>query len=359
MPLNEKIDTLLLKASHGEEFSGVVTVQREGERIFESAYGLANRSWGIPNKLDTRFRIASVSKMFTAVAVLQLIEEGKLNLETPVAEYLGFENSTISADVTIYHLLTMTSGIADWFDESGNWEEDWAALCREHPLYLFRRHEDYLPLFINEEPVFPVGEKHHYNGAGYILLGLVIEKAADLCYGDYVDRFIFEPAGMDRSGFPALDDPAPEIAEGYLPHKDENGQITGWKRNVYSTTPDPVGDGGATSTAEDLVRFSRALREGRLLSGDMTGEMLTPKVLANEDQFRGYIWKYGYANYFILSQDQKIVRWGHTGEEDGVSCRLYYYPQENLDLIILGNQSWSAGSLGWKIHDLIFNRPAV
>jgi len=81
--------------------------------------------------------------------------------------------------------------------------------------------------------------------------------------------------------------------------------------------------------------------------------MLAPKVISNDELFRGYSWKYGYGNYFILDQDENIIRWGHTGEEDGVSCRLYYYPKENLDVIILANQSWCAGSLGWKIHDLI------
>ncbi len=353
MTFIEQLNQLLLTTSQEEEFSGVVLLQCDRELLFEGTYGLANRSWKIQNQIDTRFRIASISKMFTAVAVLRLIEEGVLSLDTSVVQCLELDETKIPEEVSIYHLLTMTSGIADWFDESGNWEEDWAALCREHPIYLFRRHEDYLPLFINEEPVFPVGEKHHYNGAGYILLGMVIEKMTGLSYAVAVQKYVFDPAGMDRSGFPALDDVVEEVAEGYIQILDENEKIIGWKTNVYSTTPDPVADGGVTSTAPDLVRFSRALREGHLLSAEMSQEMLTPKVLSSEEQFRGYIWKYGYANYFILDQDEKIVRWGHTGEEDGVSCRLYYYPQENLDVIILGNQSWCAGALGWKIHDLI------
>ena len=353
MLFTDKFNTLLNNLSREEKFSGVITIQREGEVLVEGAYGLANRSWKIKNREDTRFRIASISKMFTAVGILQLIEQGKISLMTPVIEYLGMKSTRIPAEVNVYHLLTMTSGIADWFDESGNWEEDWAALCREHPIYLFRDHEDYLPLFINESPVFPVGEKHLYNGAGYILLGLMIEKATGLSYKEYIHRFIFEPAGMEWSGFQALDEPAEETAEGYIQIEDKDGKITGWKKNIYSTTPEPVADGGASSTAADLVRFSQALRSERLLAADMTREMLSPKVLANEDQFRGYVWKYGYANYFILDQAEKVVRWGHTGEEDGVSCRLYYYPQQELDVIILGNQSWCAGALGWSIHDLI------
>ena len=354
MSLTENLHQLLLDLSQDEKFSGVVSLHREQNTVFEGAYGYANRSWKIHNSLDTRFRIASISKMFTAVALLQLIEEGALALDTRLVDCLDLKDTRIPKEATIYHMLTMTSGIADWFDESGDWEEDWTALCRQHPIYLFRSHEDYLPLFVNEEPAAPVGQKHQYNGAGYILLGLCIEKVSGKSYFDYVRQQIFEPASMGRSGFPALDDPTPEVAEGYLQIKDEEDRILGWKKNIYSTTPDPVADGGATSTAADLARFSRALRKGDFLSTEMTREMLTPKVLANEEQFRGYIWKYGYANYFILDQHENIVRWGHTGEEDGVSCRLYYYPQEDLDVIILGNQSWCAGSLGWSIHDLIF-----
>ena len=355
MTFIEQLNQLLGTASQEGEFSGVIMIERDKDQLFAEAYGWANRSWKIQNQLETRFRIASVSKMFTAVVILKLIEQGSLALETSIKDVLNLKGTKIPDEVTVYHLLTMTSGIADWFDESGNWEEDWAALCREYPIYLFRRHEDYLPLFINEEPVSPVGEKHHYNGAGYILLGMIIEKITGLSYANAVQQLVFDPAGMSRSGSPALDDPAEEVAEGYIQILDENDKTIGWKKNVYSTTPDPVADGGATSTAPDLVQFSQALREGKLLSAEMTREMLTPKVLSSDENFRGYIWKYGYANYFILDQDEMVVRWGHTGEEDGVSCRLYYYPQENLDVIILGNQSWCAGSLGWKIHDLILD----
>jgi CubicO group peptidase (beta-lactamase class C family) len=347
------MNQLLDDKSEEERFSGVVLIQRKDETVMESVYGYANRSWKVKNRANTRFRIASISKMFTAVAVLQLIEEGKLALDTRVIECLDLGNSTIPKDATVYHLLTMTSGMADWFDESGNWEEDWAELCRKHPIYLFRRNEDYLPLFVGEAPLFPVGKKHQYCGASYILLGLMIEQLSGDSYFEYIRRQIFAKAHMLKTDFVALDDVSAEVAEGYLPIADESDKIIGWTKNIYSTTPEAAADGGATSTAPDLIKFSQALRNGLLLSAGMTQEMLTPKVISNEEQFKGYIWKYGYGNYFILDQDETIVRWGHTGEEDGVSCRLYYYPKQDLDVVILANQSWSAGSLGWQIHDLI------
>jgi CubicO group peptidase (beta-lactamase class C family) len=349
----ERLRRFLTGKSHEERFSGVVLIRRNGETLFEAAHGYAHRAWKVKNRMDTRFRIASISKMFTAVAVLQLIDEGKLSPDTSVIECLALRNTRIPKEATVHHMLTMTSGIADWFDESGDWEEDWAELCRRHPIYLLRRNEDYLPLFAMEAPVAPPGGKHRYNGAGYILLGLLVERLSGVSYFDYVRRHVFSSAQMLRSDFLGLDDVHDEVAEGYIPIPDESEKIIGWKKNIYSTTPEAVADGGATSTAADLVRFAQALRSGSLLSAGMTRKMLAPKVAAKDEPFRGYVWKYGYGNAFILDQDHRIVRWGHTGEEDGVSCRLYHYPKENLDVVILANQSWCAGSVGWKIHDLI------
>ena len=351
MTFVERLDQVLSDKYRAEEFSGVVLVKQGERELFKAAYGYANRSWGVKNQLGTRFRVASISKMFTAVAVLQLVEAGKLELHTRVVERLGLEDTTIPAEVTVYHLLTMTSGIADWFDESGDWEANWAALRREHPLYEFRRHEDYLPLFVNKPPVAKVGG-HHYNNAGYILLGLMIEKTSGTSYFDFVRRHVFERARMTRSDFVALEGVDAEVAEGYVPVTD-NDTVTGWKKNIYLATPEGAADGGATSTADNLCRFAGALRESELLSPEMTQEMLTPKVLEDDEPFRGYTWKYGYGLFFLLNEQDQIVRWGHTGEEDGVSCRFYHYPQKDLDVVILANQSGVAGALAWEVHDLI------
>jgi CubicO group peptidase (beta-lactamase class C family) len=358
MTLNKRLNQLITEKSDREEFSGVVLVKLDESVLYEGAYGYANRSWKVENHLDTRFRIASISKMFTAVATLNLIDDGQLSLDTRVAECLDLGDTRIPKQASVYHMLTMTSGMADWFDESGDWETNWATLCREHPIYLFRRNQDYLPLFMDEDPLAPVGEKHQYNGAGYILLGLIIEKLSGVPYFDYVRRHVFAKAHMPRSEFLALDGVDDQVAEGYIPITDEAETIIGWKKNIYSTTPEAAADGGATSSAEELVRFSKALRNGDLLSAEMTQQMLTPKVLQTDERIQGYTWKYGYGNFFLLDAGEQLVRWGHTGEEDGVSCRLYYYPRENLDVVILGNQSWCAGSLGWKIHDLILEMTA-
>lgn len=353
MGIITEIENIIQKYALKERFSGAVLLQKSNEILFKKAYGYANRTWEIPNQVDTRFRIASISKMFTSVAILQLVEKEHLSLSTRILEVLPIADSTIPQEATVYHMLTMTSGIPDWFDESGDWEAEWQQLCREHPIYLFRRNKDYLPLFIHEPPLFELGQKHQYNGAGYILLGLVIEAMSGLSYFDYVREHIFKPLQMYDSDFIDLDSVAPHTAEGYMPQKPIIPGRTKWLRNIYSTTPSPAADGGATSTLLDLQKFSIGLRDERLLSPVHTAEILSPKVPMFDKEVRGYLWAYGYANIFLSNDSNQIVRWGHTGEEDGFSCRLYFYPTLDMDVIILGNQSWCAADLAWKIHDML------
>ncbi len=307
------------------------------------------------NTPETRFRIASVGKMFTAVAILQLIEAGKLTLESCVLELLGLEGTKIHPGATVYHLLTMTSGIADWSnEESETFDADWAQFCRENPLYLFRRDADYLPVFAHLEPYGPLGEKHRYNGAGFMLLGLLIEKISGLSYFDYVVQHVFKPAGMNATQFLDLDAVVPQVAEGYIPVEDENEKVTGWLKNYYVTTAGPAADGGATSTLEDMARFSEALRRGKLIAPDLVRQMTGPLVVENDDNALGFLWRYGFGCFVLLSGAGETIRWGHTGEEEGVSCRLWHYPPQGVDVVILGNQSSCAGLISREIQQLIW-----
>jgi CubicO group peptidase (beta-lactamase class C family) len=179
---------------------------------------------------------------------------------------------------------------------------------------------------------------------------LMIEKATNLSYFDYIRQNIFAQAGMTQSDFPDLDDVHPNVAEGYVPIRDENGAIIRWRKNIYSTTAGGAADGGSTSTLDDLIRFSRALRTGRLCSKESVKSMLTPKVDAGDE---GNNWMYDFGCFLLLDEDSQVIRWGHTGEEDGVSCRLEYYPAHKLDVVVLGNQSSCAGGVLSDIHELI------
>ncbi|WP_130807472.1 serine hydrolase domain-containing protein [Senegalia massiliensis] len=349
----EELVRLLNEKSNNNEFSGVVLIKKSDKEIYSGSYGYANRSWCIKNSIETKFRIGSISKMFTAVAIIQLIENEKINFDTSVVKYLELDNTKIPEEVTIHNLLTHTSGIADYFDENGS-DYEWEELWSKKPIYSFKKLCDYLQLFAYDEPIYNVGEKFQYNGAGYILLGLIIEKVSGVSYFDYVRKNIFSKLNMNNTDFISLDEVYNNVAEGYEPIESEEDNMVLWKKNIYTATPVPASDGGATSTAYDLISFVQSLRATKILGEDMANKILMPYVLdEGSNGFRDYVWKYGYGNWFILDKDNNVIRCGHTGEEYGVSCRLYYYPSFNIDVVILGNQGWCSGDLGWEIHDMI------
>ena len=351
MGFKEKLKEIVDIRYESNDFSGVVLIKRKEEELFQGCYGYANRSFRIPNTMRTRFRIASISKMFTAVSVLKLIEEGKLSFDTSIKKYLDLQDYEICEAVDIHSLLTHTSGIGDYFDEEN---DDWDAMWLSNPIYNMRKHSDYYSMFSKKPSVFKTGEKYKYSNAGYILLGMAIEKASGLSYFDYVKKELFHKQDMGNSDFISLDMVYDDVAEGYIPIKSPSSAITGWQRNIYKITPEAAADGGATSTAEDLIKFMQSLKGGAVLSKAMTNKILEPQVLdQSANGARGYMWKQGYANCFILDQNEKIVRGGHTGEEYGISCRLYYYPEKDIDVVILANQDWCAGALGWEIHEAV------
>lgn len=330
-----------------DTFNGAVLIKQGQDTLFRKSFGYANRSFDIPNTMETKFRIASVSKIFTAVSILQWVEKGELSLDASIVDLLNLQDTKISKEVTIHHLLSHTSGIADYYDES---EDDafWIEMWKKRPIYEVRSLEDYVVLFRDLEPLEKPGKVFRYNNAGYILLGLVIEKLSGMSYEAYVCEHIFKKLDMKQSGFYSLDEVVPHMAEGYE-------QMDGkWMRNIYTATPTGASDGGAVTTADDLMKFAYSLMDGALLSDQYLKLLLSPQVIDEESNgYRDYIWKYGYANYYLLDKEEHIVRRGHPGEEYGVSCRLYHYPDSDIHVIILGNEGFNAGSLGWTIHDVI------
>jgi CubicO group peptidase (beta-lactamase class C family) len=314
-----------------DKFTGAVAVTRGDELVFQAAYGLANRAWGAPCTLDTRFDIASITKLFTAVATLQLIERGSIGLDTPVAEFLGLPTDAISPEVTPYHLMTHTSGIADDADEeAGELYED---LFVDRPNYAIDATADQLPNFLGKPRNFEPGAGCRYCNAGFILLGLVIEKASGQAYRQYVEANIFGPAGMDRSGFFRMDVVEPDVAEGVEPIR-RDGRVVGWRRNIYKYPP--VGDpaGGAYVTVSDLLAFHGAARGGKLLGPTLSAALFRPHEQHSIKDGRNHM--IGYAWEFLTEPGGRILRYGKEGVNFGVSAFLRHYPEPDITLAILG-----------------------
>lgn len=339
---------ILVEREKNNAFSGVVKITQDGRELFAGAYGYANRSWRIHNHLDVRFETASLTKLFTAAAILQLIDQNKLSFDTPAMPYLGITDTTISDDVTLYHLLTHTSGIADDADEEAG--EDYADLWQDRPNYMVTQTADFLPQFIHKPPNFAPGQGCRYNNVAFILLGLILEKATGLTYRDYVRRHIFAPLDMVDSDFLHMADVHEHVAESYTA-VDKDDEIIGWRRAIYSRPPIGSPDGGAWVTARDLDLFMTAVRHGRLLSSKLTQAFLTPQVQYREhEDFNFY---YGYAFYFVLDKAGTIQFYLGQGEDTGISTKCAYFPLQNIQAVLLANQDSCTWPLIWDIYRLI------
>ena len=302
----------------GSHFTGVVALRLGDRTLFEGAYGLASPRWGVPNTLDTRFDTASVTKVFTSVAALQLVGRGLLDLDASIHQYVYLAGTTVPREVTLRHLLTHTSGLADDADEEAG--EEYSDLWLERPVNSVTSTRDFLPQFAAKEPLARPGEQCRYCNVGYVLAGLAIEGASGRSYRDHVTAEVFGPAGMERSGFFDRRWAEPDVAEGFDPGPD--GRL---EQNIFKSPPIGSPDGGALVTAGDLLRFAAAVRGGLLLPPDLTTLFLTPQVRHDDEVHYG----------FGLEFDE--TDWWKDGCWDGASAMLVHFGVPGIDAVVLSN----------------------
>lgn len=326
-------------------FSGAALITRDGDELFSGAYGYASRVWKVPATVDTRFDTASVTKLFTAVISLQLVEEGLLSLDTPVVEYLGLQGTSVDPRANLGHLLTHTSGIGDDADEEAG--EVYADIWRERTSYLVRETEDLLPQFIGRKPNFPPGQGCRYCNAGYVLAGLMAERATGQSYRDRVTGRLFEQAGMTGSGFFAMDIVEPGVAEGADP---VDGR---WVRNIYSYPPIGSPDGGAHCTVADLDRFLAVLRGGGLLGEEWTERFFRPAV-EHSDNSEGTR-HFGYGLEFQHDHDGGLTYFEKEGINAGTSAVVRHYPDPDLTVTLLSNMERGVWEPRRFIHSMIMS----
>ncbi|WP_144512535.1 serine hydrolase [Bacillus sp. FJAT-22090] len=318
-------------------FSGTVFAKQGANELAECSFGFANRADQIKNEPGTRYGIASGCKIFTAVAICKLVEEGKLSFHTKLRECLDISFPEFDENITIHHLLTHTSGIPDYFDEEVM--DDFEELWIKKPMYHMRCLEDFLPFFQHARMKFTPGEKFQYNNAGFIVLGLIVEKVSGSIFTDYVQKHIFDKAGMKESGYFALDSLPGKTAIGYIDYGDGS-----WKTNMYSLPVKGGSDGGAFVTAKDMGRFWQALMTNELLSDTLTKELLTPHIHEEGDDFYGYgVW--------IKKKDDIIFKYHLMGYDPGVSFHSSYCPKIDAQLVVCANVSKGAYAMMNKIEE--------
>jgi len=319
------------------EFSGTALAWRDGVPVFEYAGGLAHRGLGVPNSLGTRFAVASITKMATAIAALRLVERGLVRLDQPLTEVLPREHqpAALTPSHTLHHLLSHTSGLANYHDDADPTLTSFVANWDRLPTYHVRGPADMLPLLRDLPAVSPPGHAYAYSDGGYILAGLVIEAATGRPYPRVVADEVFEPAGMVDTAVEALDDEPVRMATGYIT---DPGSPKGWKTNVFSVTAMGMPDGGMITTVRDLVRMIEALLDGRLLAPGSLGAMTTPQGPPDADE------PYGYGCHLVV-ENGLVTIIGHGGSDPGVSAELSHHLAARTTIAVICNQdrgSWAA-----------------
>ncbi|WP_036717557.1 serine hydrolase domain-containing protein [Paenibacillus harenae] len=321
-------------------FSGAVLVGNDRGPLFEQGYGFANRSEKLRNRTDTRFGMASGCKIFTAVAVCQLVDQGLLSFDTLLRDCLSVSFPHFDPGITVHHLLTHSSGISDYFDEETM--NDYADLWKNLPTYAMIEPASFLPMFQNNVMKFAPGDRFSYSNAGFIVLGLIVEQLTGTAFQAYVEERIFRACGMEDTGYFRMDQLPERTAAGYI----DSGST--WKTNIYAVPVVGGPDGGAFTTVYDIDRFWQALMGNQLLSKRMTEKMLSPHTSYNEHIHYGYgVW--------ISIIDDEIFKYYVTGSDPGVSMRSSVYVKSNLRAHLLANIDNGTGAIARKMDEVMYN----
>lgn len=316
-----------------DAFSGVVLLtDADGEIVYHEAYGEADKAWGIENRTDTRFNLGSMNKMFTAVAIGRLVDQGRVRWEDPIGKWLGAEwvRPEVGEKVQVRHLLSHTAGLGSYFGP------EFLDASRRN----FKSIEDFAPIVREETLAFEPGTDWAYSNTGFLLLGAIVESVTGQSYHDYVRENVYRPAGMMDTGEFDLEYPVENLAHGYDPERREDG--VRYRDNLFEHVIKGGPAGGGYSTARDLLAFARALTSNRLTTPETTRILTTPKPeIGSPDYGYGFgFWHEGAA-------------FGHTGGFPGISSVLRIDRDSGRVAVILSNYSRGSSPVLEKIEALL------
>lgn len=316
--LTTEIDALINSYVDNYEFNGNVLMAHKGEVIFKKGYGYASEEWKIKNTPDTKFRIASASKQFTAMLVMQLVSEGRLELHTPIAHYLPTYPADVANKVTIHHLLTHSSGIPSYTNR-GDYQE-----FMKNPI----APEDLVLTFQDSTLLFDPGERFDYSNSGYALLGYILEEVTGKSYGYLLKEKIFEPLGMSDSGYNSNNSVLDRNASGYY----RNGPLLTRSNHIEMSVA--YSAGGIHSTAEDLFLWDQALYTEKLLPKKWLDTIFTEQIPAWGNQY-GYGWVLGNFSIGNAGMRRQVIE--HDGVINGYRSLILRIPETRSTIILLHN----------------------
>jgi CubicO group peptidase (beta-lactamase class C family) len=330
-----KIDGLVQKFVELGQFNGSVLVAQGESVIFKKGFGMANFEWNIPNTPDTRFRLGSITKQFTSMLIMQLVEEGKLSLDDKLADRLPYYRKETGGRVTIHHLLNHTSGIPSYTGI---------------PNFFRDRSRQALPLrelvttFCSGDLEFEPGSKFAYNNSGYVILGAVIEQVSGKTYEKLLQERILGPLGMKATGYDHSESLIHRRAAGY-----ENG-LDGVRNAAFLDMSLPHAAGALYSTAEDLYLWDRALYGTKLLSEEGKKKLFTPGL----DNY-AYGWVVRKMAVGPEKKDRLVIQ--HGGGINGFSTLITRVPEERTLIVLLNNTGGAPLNLiSQGIGDILYGR---
>lgn len=334
--LPEQIDQLMSKYHEYKMFNGSVLVARDGKVIFKKGYGMANMEWDIPNTPDTRFRLGSITKQFTSMLIMQLVEKGKIMLEGKLSEYLPYYREDTGKKITIHHLLTHTSGIPSYTGR-----KDFEKISRVYfPV------KEFVETYCSGDLEFEPGSTYKYNNSGYYILGAVIEEVTGKTYEKNLDEKIFKPLGMDHSGYDRHSPVIPKRASGY-----EKGS-NGFRNADFLDMGNPFAAGSLYSTVEDLYKWDQALYTEKLLSKKYMDMIFTQHVkMGQGTNFYGYGW-------MVIKTPFGQTILTHGGGINGFNT-LISRIKENRHLVVLLNNTGGTrlGQMAQGISMMLYGMP--
>ncbi len=314
----ERIDALVEKYGEYGKFNGSYLVAQDGKVLTKGGIGLANMEWQMPNTADTKHRLGSITKQFTAMLILQLVQEGKVALDAPIATYLPDYPKKTGDIITVHHLLTHTGGVPNYTT----------------PLFFAEQsRDDYTPddfvkVFAEKELDFAPGEKFNYSNSGYFLLGVIIEKVTSMTYEEALQTMVLQPLGMKNSGYDNYEDILEKRATGY----EKTGE--GYKTADYLSMTLPYSAGSMYATVEDLFTWDRALATGKLLDEKMQKLYYAPHVEALGMHY-AYGWLVGENTVGNTEETVSVI--AHSGGINGFNTNLTRYPHDQSVIILLNN----------------------
>ncbi len=332
---SKKIDEVLSLAHKYRLFNGTALVAENGKVIYKKGFGLANMEWGIPNTPDTRFRLGSITKQFTAMLILQLAEQGKVKLDGKLSEYLPDYRKDIGDKVTIHHLLTHTSGIPSYTGQPGFFQN-----VSRNPYKV----DEFIKKYASGDLEFEPGSKYAYNNSGYFLLGAIVERISGKTYEQALQEQIFSPLGMKNTGYDHHDTLIPKRAGGYAKTAD------GYTNAAYLDMSIPYAAGSLYSTVEDLYLWDQALYTDQLIS-EKSKELMFKPFLQNY----AYGWAVSNAGFKQDDQPVQIIR--HGGGINGFATMIVRLPKEKRVILLLDNTSQNMGPLSETIIKILYNQP--